>query len=126
METPLDEVRQELASIADELLSLPFDAFAARSELRGRQIELRQRARKLIAGQPLHDATSLKAEFERLTLVRDKLLDLHLAYSSTSVGDAGIEADFTASVNKQIAAGAGLDEVEARLEEIIEQLRSAR
>jgi flagellar basal body-associated protein FliL len=123
-EPALEQVRQELADIYEEMLSLPVDDYERRSALKDRQNELRQISRQLIAGQPLHDAAILKAAYERLEQVRDRLLDQRLTHTSTSVGDAGIESTFTSAINKAIDAGAGLDEVEARLKEILDQMRS--
>jgi flagellar basal body-associated protein FliL len=123
-EPALEQVRQELADIYEEMLSLPVDDYERRSALKDRQNELRQISRQLIAGQPLHDAAVLKAAYERLEQVRDRLLDQRLTHTSTSVGDAGIESTFTSAINKAIDAGAGLDEVEARLKEILDQMRS--
>jgi flagellar basal body-associated protein FliL len=123
-EPALEQVRQELTDIYEEMLSLPVDDYERRSALKDRQNELRQISRQLIAGQPLHDAAVLKAAYERLEQVRDRLLDQRLTHTSTSVGDAGIESTFTSAINKAIDAGAGLDEVEARLKEILDQMRS--
>lgn len=126
MNSKLEEVRKELAEIHEQLLSLPADDYTRRSELKDRQNELRQLSHQLLEGEPLHDAASLRAAFQRLQEVRDRLLDKHLsAGASTSVGDAGIDSDFTSVVNKAIDAGIGIDEVEARLKEILEQLRSS-
>lgn len=126
MEQSLDQVRQELADIHVQLLSLPADDFKRRSELKERQNELRQLSHKLLEGRPLHDREALRAAFDRLQSLRDHLLDQHLSTGgSTSVGDAGIESEFTAVVNKAIDAGLGLDEVEARLKEILQQMRSS-
>lgn len=86
---------------------------------------MRQLSYKLAEGEPMHDSAVLKAAFTRLQQERDRLYDAKLPYSSTSVGDAGIEADFTAAVNKAIDAGTGIDEIEARLEEILKQLKSS-
>ena len=126
MEPTLDQVRDELTEIHDKLLELPPDAFDERARLRDRQNTLRQLSHRLIDGQPLHDAEALRAAFTRLQQVRDRLLESHLTYASTGVGDAGIESDFTAAVNKAMDAGLGIDEVEARLKEILDQLRNSR
>jgi len=125
MEPSLDTVRRELADIHDRLLALPPDDFTERSRLKDRQNELRQLSHRLIDGQPLHDRAALQAAYERLQDVRDRLLDLHLVHNSTSAGDAGIEGAFTNAVNKAIDAGIGIDEVEARLQEIIKQMRNS-
>jgi hypothetical protein len=42
------------------------------------------------------------------------------------VGDAGIDNMFINAVNSAIEAGAGLDEVERRINKIIVQMKSAR
>lgn len=126
MEPTLDTVRRELADIHDELLSLPTDDFARRSALRERQNELRRLSHEMIDGEPLHDREVLKAAYKRLQEVRDRMLDLHLTHSSTSVGDAGIDGAFTDVINKAIDAGIGIEDVEARLREIIRQMRSSR
>lgn len=126
METDLDRVRSELSDIHDKLLELPADAFDERSRLKDRQNELRKLSHELIEGEPLHSRQALSAAYERLHEVRDRLLELHVQHSSTSVGDAGIESTFTNAINKAIDAGAGLDDVEARIKQILEQMRSSR
>lgn len=126
MEPTLDEVREELAQIHSELLDLPGNAYARRAELRSRQNTLRGLSAELADGRHLHDPSVLKGAFERLSQVRDQLLSRHLAHESTAVGFAGVQTDFTSAVNRAIDEGAGLDEIEARLEEILVQLRSGR
>lgn len=126
MEQTLDEVRSELAEIYEELLTLPADDFNRRAELKERQNELRQLSRDLIEGEALYSKDSLRSAYERLHSVRDRLLEQRLSSgSSTSVGDAGIDGAFTIAINKAIDEGLGLDEVEARLQEIIQQMRSS-
>lgn len=126
MELTLDQVRKQLADIHEELLTLPADDFDRRAELQEQRNELRQLSHKLIDGQPLHDGASLRAAFQRLEEVRDRLLEKRLSESaSTSVGDAGIDSEFTSLVNRAIESGLGIDEIDARLREIIEQLRSS-
>ncbi len=56
MELNLDQVRQELADIHEELFALPQDDFSRRVELKDRQHELRQMSARLVEGQPMHDA----------------------------------------------------------------------
>lgn len=126
MESDLDRVRNELSEIHEQLLALPTDAFDERSRLKDRQNELRKLSHELIEGEPLHSRQALSAAYERLHEVRDRLLELHVQHSSTSVGDAGIESTFTNAINKAIDAGAGLDDVEARIKQILEQMRSSR
>jgi hypothetical protein len=126
MERDLDSVRRELADIHDQLLALPVDAFDRRAELKERRNELRQLSYELIEGEPLHSRAALKAAYERLQAVRDRLLDLHLTHTSTSAGDAGIDGAFTDAINRAIDAGIGIDEIEARLKEIVAQMRSSR
>lgn len=126
MEPTLDQVREELAGIHDQLLALPRDDFAARADLRIRQEELRQLSHKLAEGQQLHDAETLQAAFTRLQHVRDRMLEQHLSPDSTSIGDAGIDATVTAAINKAMDEGSGLDEVEARIQEILKQLRNGQ
>jgi len=125
MDMTLDEVRHELAVIHDELLALPTDAFGRRSELRDRQHELRQLSSQLLERTELHDADTLRKAYHRLHAVRDHLLDQRLSESSTSVGDAGVDSDFTNAVNRAIDAGIGTDEIEKRLEQILRDLRNA-
>jgi hypothetical protein len=125
MERDLDSVRRELADIHDQLLALPVDAFDRRAELKERRNELRQLSFELIEGEPLHNRAALQAAYERLQTVRDRLLDLHLTHTSTSAGDAGIDGAFTDAINRAIDAGIGIDEIEARLEEIVAQMRSS-
>lgn len=125
MEPTLDDVRHELAAIHDELLSLRADDFARRSELKERQNLLRQKSRALAEGLPLQDAEALKKAFKRLEKVRDRLLDEKLSVAGEGMGDAGIDNVFISAVNRAIESGLGIDEVEARLAEIVRQLKSS-
>lgn len=125
MEQNLDQVRQELADIHDELLILPSDAFDRRAQLQGRQNELRQLSSKLVEGQQLHDPKTLRAAYTRLQDVRDRLLAKHLDPGSTDATDTTVDDEFTAVVNKAMDAGLGVDEIEARLKVIIKQMRSS-
>lgn len=125
MEPTLDEIREELAAIHDKLLALPEDDFAARSELRERQTQLRQRSYELAEGLPLHDKEALLAAYKRLEVVRDRMLEERLSVSGEGAGDAGIDNMFLNAINRAIDSGAGFDEVEARMAEIIQQLKSA-
>ncbi|CAN5863128.1 hypothetical protein BH23ACT4_BH23ACT4_10290 [soil metagenome] len=126
MEPTLDQVREELASIHDQLLELPADDFGGRSALKERQQELRQLSHRLADGLPMHSKEILVAEFKRLHQVRDRLLDERLSVTGEGVGDAGIDNIFINAVNSAIGAGAGLDEVEKRIHKIILQMKSAR
>ena len=123
MEPTLDEVRQELADIHHELLSIPADDFARRAEIQDRQNELRQLSHRLVENQPLHDAAALHTAYKRLQEVRDRLLEKHL--SGASIGHDAVWGEFALSINKAMDAGIGIDEVEARLREIIGQQRSS-
>ena len=124
MEPTLDEVRQELADIYEQLLDLPKDAYEQRSELRSRQHELRQVSHELADRVATHDADTLKAAFSRLAAVRDKVLDQHLAYDATAAGVGGIEGTFLSTVNRAMDEGMGLDEIENRMQEILKELRA--
>lgn len=121
MEPTLDQVRHELAEIHEELLSLPQDDFDRRATLRDRQNHLRQLSHSLVDQADLHDAEHLKAAYDRLAQVRDRMLDEQI--SGASVGDDAVWGEIALSVNRAIDAGNGLDEVEARLQEILSQLR---
>lgn len=126
MEPTLDEVREELSAIYEELLTLPADAYDRRAQLRDRQNELRQDSARLIAAQPVHDKERLHHAYSHLERVRDDLLEkqMNVGYAS-SVGDDGIESTFTDAVNRAMESGMGIDEVEAQMKDILEQLRSA-
>ena len=121
MEPTLDQVRHELAEIHEELLSLPADDFDRRSVLKDRQNELRQMSHQMVDDANLHDAAHLKAAYNRLAEVRDRMLDEQL--SGASVGDDAVWGELALTVNKAIDAGNNLDEVENRLQEILSQLR---
>jgi hypothetical protein len=126
MEPTLDQVREELAAIHDELLELPVDDFGRRSALKDRQQELRQLSHEMAQGLPMHNKEILVAEFKRLHQVRDRLLDERLSVTGEGGGDAGIDNMFINAVNSGIEAGAGLDEVERRINRLIVQMKSAR
>ncbi len=125
MEPTLDQVREELAAIHDRLLALPVDDFGGRSALKDRQQELRQLSHEMAKGLPMHSKEILVAEFNRLHHVRDRMLAERLSVTGEGAGDAGIDNMFINAVNKAIAAGAGLDEVEKRINKIILQMKSA-
>jgi hypothetical protein len=125
MEQTLDQIRDELAAIHDELLELPADDFQRRSELKDRRNELRQRSRQLAEGLPLHDKAALVAAFQRLEKERDRLLDTRLSVVGEGSGDAGIDNIFIGAVNKAIESGVGIDDIEKRLAEILQQMKSA-
>jgi cytochrome c556 len=123
MEPTLDQVRQELADIHDELLALATDAFDRRSRLKDRQNELRQLSHKMVDGQQLHDAAHLKAAYDRLHSLRDRLIEERIGAAST--GDNAVWGEISMSINKAIDAGIGTDQIEKRLKEILGQLRSS-
>jgi len=123
MEPTLDQVRQELADIHDQLLELPTDAFDQRSRLKDRQNELRQLSHQIVDGRSMHEAADLKAAYNRLAHVRDQLHDERL--SVASLGDDAIWGELAIGINKAIDAGNGVEEVEARLNEILAELRSS-
>jgi len=125
MEPTLDEVRDELAAIHDELLGLPGDDFDRRAQLRDRQIQLRQKSHELAEGMPLHDKEALTAAFDRLAKERDRLLATRLSFVGEGSGDAGIDNVFIGIVNSAIESGVGIDEIEKRLAEIIQQMKNA-
>ena len=123
MEQTLDQIRQELADIHDELLALPKDDFGRRSDLKDRQHELRQRSHQLVDQRSMHDAAALKAAYDRLAEVRDHLHDERL--SGSSMGDNAVWGELAMGINRAIDAGNGVDEVETRLQEILTQLRNS-
>jgi hypothetical protein len=125
MDPTLDQVREELADIYEQLIDLPVDEYDRRAQLKERQHTLRQLSAALVQGEPLHDARVLMAAYKRLEELRDDQLDKLLVSASTSIGDAGIDSVFTSAINKAIATGLGTDEIEERLTEIIRQLRSS-
>jgi hypothetical protein len=118
MEPTLDEVREELAGIHDQLLALPRDDFAGRAELAVRRDELRRLSHELADGHQVSDPETLKAAFIRLQHVRDKLIEQHVS------GDVGMDGAFMTAINQAIDAGTGLDEVEARIQEVLRQIRN--
>lgn len=123
MEPNLDQVRHELADIHEELLALPADDFDRRAQLQSRQNELRQLSAQLVEGLPLHDAEILKAAYERLHQLRDRMIEERLGASST--GGDSVWGGVTVALNQAIDEGMGTDEIEARLKEILEQLDSS-
>ncbi|MCH8982483.1 MAG: hypothetical protein IH943_00100 [Acidobacteria bacterium] len=126
MEPTLDQVREELAGIHDELIEIPKDAFGRRAELKSRQNELRQLSHHLAEGTGMRDPAVLRAAFDRLQQLRDQVLATHLKPQATATGFAGVETDFTLLVNRAIDEGAGLKEIESQLEETLKQLRSSQ
>jgi hypothetical protein len=125
MDQTLDQVRDELAAIHDELLSLPTDDYGTRSALKERQNELRQTSHQMAEGVPLHDKEALIAAFKRLEKERDRLLATRLDVGGEGAGDAGIDNMFINAVNRAIESGVGIDDIEKRLAEILQQMKSA-
>ena len=123
MEPTLDQVRHELANIHEELLSLPADDFERRAELQSRQNELRQLSAELVEGLPLHDAEILKSAYKRLQELRDRMIEERLSASSTG-GDSAW-GGLSVALNEAIDSGVGTAEIEERLKEIIEQLKTS-
>lgn len=126
MEPTLDEVRQELAEIHEELLRIPRDAFDRRAELRAKQTELRRKSAELAEGMTIYDPKTLIAAFERLQTLREELQAQYVSPQSTDMGLGGSHTDFAAAANKALSDGVGLDEIEARLEEALAQVRASR
>lgn len=123
MEPTLDQVREELAGIHDELLQIPADDFDRRAELKSRQNELRQLSASLVEGLPLHDAATLRSAYERLHQVRDHLIEERLGASSS--GGDSVWGGISVALNKAIDEGVGTAEIEERLKEILDQLKSS-
>lgn len=119
----LDQVRRELADIHDQLLSLPADAFDQRAVLMDRQNALRQLSRRLLEEVPIENADILRAEFTRLQEVRDRLLEQRI--SGASIGGDALWGEFSLVINKAIDAGVGTDQIEARIKEIFDKIRSS-
>lgn len=125
MEPTLDEVRDELAAIHDELLDLPANDFDRRAQLKDRQNQLRQKSHQLADGMPLHDREALNAAFDRLAKERDRLLATRLSFVGEGSGDAGVDNAFIGMVNTAIESGVGIDDIEKRLVEILQQMKNA-
>lgn len=120
----LKEVREELASIHDELLVLPGDAYDRRAELKNRQHELRAVSARLVSEYQSDQREALSEEFERLHRLRDSVIALHVTPQATAVGFAGVDTDFNTLVNQAIDAGADRADIERKLEEVLRRLRS--
>jgi len=75
----------------------------------------------MVDGEPLHDAAHLKAAFQRLQSLRDRLLDDRIGASST--GDDAVWGEMFTAINSAIDAGVGTNEIEERLKEILGQIR---
>ena len=120
----LKEVREELASIHEELLVIPADAYDRRAELKSRQHELRSVSARLVEEYDSEDREALMSAFEHLHKLRDSVVALHVSPQATAVGFAGVDADFNAMVNRAIDEGADRAEIERKLEEVLRRLRS--
>ena len=116
MEPTLDEVREELADLHEQLLATPPDDFSTRADLRTRQAELRQLSHELAETRP-EDTSTLQAAFDRLSKERDRVLDLHVSYDET------IQGTFVLAVNRAMDEGLGLEEIESQMQEILAKLR---
>jgi cytochrome c556 len=123
MEPTLDQVRNELVDIHDEFLALPKDDYERRVVLKDRQHELRALSHEMVDSAEMHDAAHLKAEYQRLDALRDRMLDEEL--SGASVGDDAVWGELAMKINRAIDAGSGVEDVEARLQEILAQLKEA-
>lgn len=118
----LDDVRNELAAIHEELFDLPADDFTRRVELQDRRNDLRALSRDLAGDLPPAARDALVAEFERLSRARDRILEQRLMHHPESVGDAGLSSTFTHAVNSAIESGLGLDEIQRQIHSILERL----
>lgn len=119
----LDEIRAELAAIHDELLALPPSDYSRRVELADRRNQLRARSRELAEALDSPARETLIAEFERLSRLRDWILDQRLSPASESIGDAGISSLVSEAINTAIEKGLGLDEVESQIRTVLDRLR---
>lgn len=126
MDGDLDEVRTELAAIADELIGLPAEAFARRADLHDRQHELRAEAARLGA----HDPTWLRAR-EAVLLRRIAELDeRRLRVSSVGggaggAGGAAIDPYEFIMLNQAITEGLGIPELQAELARVRARLAAS-
>jgi hypothetical protein len=121
----LKEVREELASIHEELLVSPGISYDRRAELKTRQHDLRALSARLVAEYETDHREALVDEFDRLHRLRDAVIALHVSPQATAVGFGGVDADFNDVVNKAIDAGADRAEIERKLEEVLRRLRSS-
>jgi hypothetical protein len=124
-EPTLKEVREELASIHEELLVLPADSYDRRAELKSRQHELRSVSARMVAEYQSDQRDALIEEFDRLHRLRDSVIALHVSPQATAVGFAGVQTDFNALVNRAIDAGADRAEIERKLKDVLRRLQSS-
>lgn len=119
----MDELRQELAQIQEQLIELPSDAFAERYELRTRQDELRDKVASFSQDRDadrsdqelLEELSALQARHKEIVRSRINLVGQSSGGSGAGPGAGAYGVD---DVNRGIAAAAGASEIEARITRI--------
>lgn len=117
----LDRIFSELSEISMRLSDLPEDAYDERSELEGRRKALHAEAAGLRAsiGDPRPTPeieTELESLRERLQQIKGSQIDVVSQQGGSGLESAGSAGTF--DINRQIAAGQGAAELEARINDL--------
>ena len=108
MADDLGAILDEILSIRKSLREIPADAFEQRIELRDRLLGL-QAALATVPRESAQDP-DLRRRLEQLERRRDALLDLRMdhSWSDGGLGGAGVPAEQTEAINRQIDQAGGL------------------
>lgn len=125
--TDLDDLTRELASIQDQLLALPADAYAERYSLEKRRDQLRSDAATfrddLDGDRPDADLLrELKALRGQLSALEGQRIDLVVQSGGGSASGTGSDGLGGFALNQAVDQAQGLDKVRARISHVVQQL----
>lgn len=122
----LDDVRRELAVLAERLAALPADAFSERLDIRGRQAELREIVRRHAVAGDLLGADQIR---RRIAVVRRQIEAHYGNRLSTRVGPqtgmgGGLDPAVTHEMNRKMDALADIEGLRKELRQLQDRLAS--
>ena len=110
-----DDILSELAELADELITLPPNAFDRRAAINARQTELRQQAATL-ENRTRRSRDEIATELHRLEDLQGRLIaDHHITDQARGGSD----------INAGIDGARGREELEKRIRALMEELQTA-
>jgi DNA repair exonuclease SbcCD ATPase subunit len=123
----IDAIFHEITEIDQQLSDLPEDAFDERARLQARHEELRQQAARLAAesdvDRPIGELeTELAALRQQLDAIEGERIDMVQQSGGGDAAGPGAEGLGGVSLNRQIEAAQGADEIKARIAVLERQL----